>query len=65
MRRHSSSSSGSLAGLIAAARRVSATADPEGAFDADAVQVEALLTAVRNLYQAMGPSLRLPVQGQH
>jgi sulfite reductase (ferredoxin) len=52
-----------FAPLIEEARRAAAEPDPEGVFGGDTAQVEQLLTAVRALYQAMGPSLRLPQRG--
>jgi uncharacterized protein (UPF0332 family) len=46
--------------LIEDARRVLATADPEAVFNPGREKVANLLAAVRNLYESMGPSLRLP-----
>jgi sulfite reductase (ferredoxin) len=50
-----------LAALINRARQAAATASPEISFQAHASEVEALLAAVKSLYESMGPSLRLPV----
>ena len=50
-----------LAPLIGEARQASTTPGPEAAFRSEPGKVELLLAAVKNLYESMGPSLRLPV----
>jgi sulfite reductase (ferredoxin) len=46
--------------LIEKAQRALTAADPEAGFDATNQEVASLLAAVRDLYESMGPSLRLP-----
>lgn len=53
-----------LAPLISNAREASTAANPEASFEARGGEVEALLTAVKSLYESMGPSLRLPASAR-
>jgi len=52
--------SGEFKPLIDKAQHALATADPEAAFNPRSEEVANLLAAVQELYEGMGPSLRLP-----